>query len=63
MQVPAEVLTRDWAVMLGLTILLFALGYTRKASGEKTISRLGGSLLIAIYIGYTLYLIVGVMQL
>jgi len=61
MQIPAEVLTRDWAVMLGLTILLFALGYTRKESGEKTITRLAGSLLIVIYIGYTLYLIVGVM--
>jgi cation:H+ antiporter len=61
MQIPTEVLTRDWTVMLGLTILLFALGYTRKESGEKTITRLGGSLLMAIYIGYTLYLIIGVM--
>lgn len=59
MQVPTEVLTRDWAVMLGLTILLFALGYTRKEKGEKSISRLSGSLLIAMYIGYTMYLIIG----
>ncbi len=62
MQVPTEVITRDWAVMLGLTILLFALGYTRKAIGEKSISRLGGGLLILIYIGYTLYLIGGLVQ-
>jgi cation:H+ antiporter len=62
MQVPTEVLTRDWTVMMSLTILLFALGYTRKKSGEKNISRLGGSLLIAIYIGYTLYLIIGVIS-
>jgi cation:H+ antiporter len=57
MQVPAEVLTRDWTVMLGLTILLFALGYTRKAAGEKSITRLSGGILVAIYIAYTLYLI------
>lgn len=62
MQVPAEVLTRDWTVMVSLTILLFALGYTRKAIGEKNISRVSGSVLVAIYIGYTLYLIVGVVQ-
>ncbi|MGJ8620515.1 MAG: calcium/sodium antiporter [Methylophilaceae bacterium] len=62
MQVPAEVLTRDWTVMVSLTILLFALGYTRKAIGEKNISRVSGSILVAIYIGYTLYLIVGVVQ-
>lgn len=60
MQVPAEVLTRDWLVMFGLTILLFALGYTRKALGEKSISRFSGSILIAIYISYTLYLIYSV---
>ena len=60
MQVPAEVLTRDWLVMFSLTILLFALGYTRKALGEKSISRFSGSVLIAIYISYTLYLIYSV---
>lgn len=57
MQVPAEVLSRDWVVMILLTILLFALGYGRKSRGEKSINRLGGGFLVAIYTGYTLYLI------
>lgn len=60
MQVPAEVLTRDWGVMLALTILLFALGYTRKEIGEKSISRLSGGILVAIFIGYTTYLLYSV---
>ena len=62
MQVPVEVLTRDWLVMFSLTILLFSLGYTRKALGEKSISRFSGFVLIAIYISYTLYLIYSVVQ-
>ncbi|MEE9330983.1 MAG: calcium/sodium antiporter [Methylophilaceae bacterium] len=62
MQVPAEVLSRDWMLMFLLTVLLFVLGYGRKAHGEKSISRLGGGLLVAIYIGYTLYLIASVIQ-
>ncbi len=62
MQAPPEVLTRDWMIMLVLTILLFALGYTRKAIGEKSISRISGAILVAIYIGYTLYLIYSVVQ-
>ena len=62
MQIPAEVLTRDWVVMLGLTLLLFVLGYTRKSLGEHNINRWGGAFLVAIYIGYTLYLITGVVK-
>ncbi|MFW5432237.1 MAG: calcium/sodium antiporter [Methylophilaceae bacterium] len=62
MQVPAEVLSRDWMLMFLLTVLLFVLGYGRKIRGEKSISRLGGGLLVAIYIGYTLYLIASVIQ-
>lgn len=62
MQVPAEVLSRDWIIMLVLTILLFALGYTRRAIGEKSISRFSGTLLVATYIGYTVYLIYGVVK-
>ncbi len=57
MQVPNEVLSRDWVVMLALTVLLFALGYTRRAIGEKSISRFSGSVLVSIYIGYNAYLI------
>jgi cation:H+ antiporter len=62
MQVPAEVLSRDWLVMVALTILLFALGYNRKEKGEKSINRFGGGFLVAIYIAYTLYLIASVIQ-
>lgn len=62
MLVPTEVLTRDWPIMFMLTVLLFALGYTRRALGEKSISRLSGSILVTIYIAYTFYLIYGVVQ-
>lgn len=61
-QVPAELLTRDWMLMLILTVLLFVLGYGHKANGAKSISRIGGGFLVAIYIGYTLYLIASVIQ-
>ncbi|PCI59131.1 MAG: calcium/sodium antiporter [Methylophilaceae bacterium] len=57
MQVPAEVVSRDWMLMLLLTVLLFVLGYGRKKGGVNSINRIGGGLLLAVYIGYTLYLI------
>ena len=62
MHFPDEVLSRDWIVMLALTLLLFILGYKRKSLGEHNINRWGGALLVAIYIGYTLYLIASVIQ-
>lgn len=62
MAVPAEVISRDWMVMFALTILLFVIGYPKNTKGQKNISRLGGGLLVAIYIGYTLYLIASVVQ-
>lgn len=62
MPVPAEVVSRDWMVMFALTVLLFVIGYPKNARGEKNISRLGGGLLVAIYIGYTLYLVASVVQ-
>jgi cation:H+ antiporter len=62
MQVPAEVVSRDWVVMLSLTILLFALGYGYKEKGEKSITRTGGGILVVIYIGYTLYLVASVVS-
>jgi len=51
MQIPPEVLERDWPLMTLLTIALFAMGYDRK------INRFEASLLLATYAGYTLYLI------
>lgn len=62
MQLPAEVISRDWMVMLSLTVLLFALGFGPKEKGEKSINRFGGGFLVATYIGYTLYLIASVIQ-
>lgn len=62
MAVPAEVISRDWIVMFALTVLLFVIGYPKNVKGEKNISRIGGGLLVVIYIGYTLYLIASVLQ-
>lgn len=62
MQVPSEVLSRDWMLMFMLTILLFILGYSRKAVGEKSINRFGGVFLLAIYMSYTGYLLLSVVQ-
>ena len=62
MDVPPEVLSRDWVLMFALTILLFILGYGHKSVGEKSINRFGGVFLLAIYITYTLYLISGVIN-
>ncbi len=62
MDVPSEVLSRDWVVMFGLTTLLFVIGYPKKSNGEKSITRIGGGVLLAIYIAYTLYLISSVIS-
>jgi cation:H+ antiporter len=55
MAVALEVLTRDIAVMAGLTILLFIFAYGFRSMGR--INRYEGAVLIACYIGYTTYLI------
>lgn len=55
MPIPDEVLSRDWPLMAVLTSVLFLVGYAR--TGNGIINRLEGSLLIATYTGYTLYLI------
>lgn len=54
-----EVLTRDIAVMASLTVALFVFGYGWRRAGR--INRLEGGLLLAAYLGYSLYLIGGVM--
>ena len=56
MSIPSEILHRDWPLMALLTLALFALGYNRNG-GNGSISRLEGGALLAVYIGYTLYLI------
>jgi len=55
MAVEPEVLTRDIAVMAGLTVLLFIFAYGFRGMGR--INRIEGAVLIACYIGYTAYLI------
>lgn len=55
MPIPPEILNRDWLVMAGLTLALFALGYDRNGKGR--INRLEGGGLIAVYVAYTVYLI------
>ena len=53
-EVAETLLTRDLPVMIGLTLLLFlmAFGFGRQAS----IGRAKGALLLAIYVGYTVWL-------
>ncbi|MEY4210156.1 MAG: hypothetical protein RLZ92_535 [Pseudomonadota bacterium] len=56
MSIPSEILHRDWPLMALLTVALFALGYNRNG-GNGSISRLEGGALLAVYVGYTLYLV------
>lgn len=56
MSIPVEIIQRDWPLMALLTVSLFVLGYSR--NGEQgRINRPEGGALLAVYIGYTLYLI------
>ena len=56
MSVAAEVLSRDVLVMGLLTVLLFAFAWSRKGHGGR-INRFEGGVLLAGYIGYTVYLL------
>ena len=51
----AVVLTRDWTLMAVLTAAIFVMGYGYKKQGR--INRLEGAILLAVFIGYTGYLI------
>jgi cation:H+ antiporter len=53
--VPSEVLTRDYPVMLALTVLLFAFAFSLR-NGERHINRLEGGLLLAAFIGYEIWI-------
>lgn len=61
MQVASEVVSRDFMVMIGLTLLLFVLGYSFKGRAGR-INRYSGALLLAIYLGYTGWLAQGVLS-
>lgn len=52
MQVDSAVLTRDWPVMLGLTVVLFAMGWGFRARKGR-INRLEALALLAVYLGYS----------
>lgn len=58
MSVAPEVLTRDMLVMGALTLALFIIGWGVRGPGR--INRLEGATLLACYVGYTAYLVVGV---
>ena len=57
MPVEAQLLSRDIPVMCVLTLALFVLGYNFGKSRPGRINRLEGCLLLAGYIGYTVWLI------
>lgn len=57
MSVAPEVLSRDMLVMGALTLALFIIGFGFRGPGR--INRIEGALLLACYVGYTAYLIVG----
>jgi len=49
-QFPAEILSRDFPVMIGLAILLFAMAYGLRGPGH--INRYEGGALLGVYLGY-----------
>ena len=57
MSVETQLLSRDIPVMCVLTLALFVLGYNFGKSRPGRINRLEGCLLLAGYIGYTVWLI------
>ena len=56
----ADVLTRDYATMLGLSVLLFMFAYGFKKRGR--INRFEGGVLLSIYFGYMSYLYISVIH-
>jgi cation:H+ antiporter len=59
LSVPPEILQRDLPVMVGLTLSLFVLGYGFRGPGRGRINRIEGGLLLAVFLAYTGWLIVG----
>jgi cation:H+ antiporter len=55
MDIDPGLLTRDLPVMAGLTVILFAFGWGFRGPGR--INRYEGSVLLAIYVGYTVWLL------
>ena len=55
-----EVMTRDFPVMLGLTVLLFVMGWGLRGR-QGRINRFEGAALVSVYVIYTLWLLRGVL--
>jgi cation:H+ antiporter len=56
LEVESVVLYRDWGLTMGLTLALFLMGYSfGKKQGR--INRAEASVLLAVYVGYTGYLV------
>jgi cation:H+ antiporter len=53
--VPPEILSRDILIMCVLTVSLFVFGYGFRGPGR--INRFEGAIMLACYVGYTLYLV------
>lgn len=58
LKVDPLVLSRDWTVMMALTLAIFVFGYGFRGPGR--INRLEGGLLLSVFIGYTGYLLAAV---
>jgi cation:H+ antiporter len=59
MTVPPEILSRDILIMTGLTLFLFIFGYGFRGPGR--INRFEGAALLAAFVGYSVYLVMGVL--
>jgi cation:H+ antiporter len=62
MPVEPDVLSRDILMMGTLTLSLFIIGYDFRGTGRR-INRVEGTALVTAYIGYTVYLVRGVLEL
>lgn len=55
--VPSDVLSRDWPLMFALTLLVYLIGMAQKNKPKQQIGRVMGAVMLAVYTGYTVYLI------
>jgi len=55
--IPAGILERDFPVMIGLTLLLFAMSYGFRGPGK--INRIEGAMLFSAFIAYQIYIYLG----
>ena len=61
MHVAHEVMTRDWPVMAGLTVLLFIFGWGFRGRPGR-VNRVEASILLTIYVAYTAWLLISTGQ-